>query len=60
MILTDAHGKPFAKPAREDYADVTSYLRACWAYNDAIANEANRAFAEGFAGALKSGKNKAA
>lgn len=52
MILTDDKGRPFARPVRADFADTTSYLRACWAYNDAITNAGNTAFAEAFRKAL--------
>ncbi len=48
MILTDARGRPFERPRREDYPDSTAYLRACWAYRDAIAACANAAFDAGF------------
>ena len=60
VILTDENGKPFARPSREDFADVTSYLRAVWAYNDAIANAGSRAFAEAFNSAIRATGRKVA
>jgi len=63
-ILTDAHGRPFEKPLPPKdcpyVGPVTievkiAYLRAMARYNDAVANCANQAFAEGFAESLKRG-----
>lgn len=60
MILTDANGKPFEPPEAPDiYASVeekVAYLRAYAAYKDAIANAANRAFANQFNKSLKGRK----
>ncbi len=53
MIITDAKGRPFQKPSREDYASVTEYLRACWAYRDAITTCANSSFDKAFREALR-------
>ncbi len=44
MILTDATGKPFPRPSREDYPNVLDYIRAFHAYKDAIADCANKSF----------------
>lgn len=57
MILTDANGRPFDKPdPPETNAPIEAtiaYLRAMAAYNDAVADCANGAFAEAF----RAGKN---
>lgn len=53
-ILTDEKGRPFQRPQRADFADVTSYLRAVWAFHDAIANESSAAFAGAFRRAVRS------
>ncbi len=44
MILTDAAGKPIAKPVRTDYMHTVDYIRAVHAYNDKVAAIANEAF----------------
>lgn len=54
-ILTDARGVPFERPVRGDFADDASYLRAAHAFNDEVANEANRAFGRRFAEVMTSG-----
>lgn len=48
MILTDANGRPFARPKREDYPNLIDYIRAFHAYKDTITNCANEAFAKGY------------
>jgi hypothetical protein len=44
VILTDDKGVPFVKPDPEDFASSTDFLRAFWAYRDAIADASNKAF----------------
>jgi hypothetical protein len=47
-ILTDACGRPIAKPRRADFSSDVEFLRAFHAYKDCVANTANDAFAKGF------------
>lgn len=54
-ILTNAKGVPFERPIRADYPDTVSWMRAVWAFNDAVAGAANRAFADGLRISLKIG-----
>lgn len=53
MILTDREGRPFKRPQRKDFADTVTWLRACWAYFDAISNAANIAFQAQFLDSLQ-------
>ncbi len=59
MILTDANGVPFEKPepppADADIKAKIAYLRAYHAYNDAVTDCANRAFADQFGRSLRDG-----
>jgi hypothetical protein len=52
MIITDALGRPFTKPARETFPagidGTIAWMRARATYADAIASCANKAFNEGF------------
>jgi hypothetical protein len=52
MIHTDAKGKPFERPEPPpdgaSIEDKIAYMRAKCAYNDAITDCANKAFAKGF------------
>lgn len=48
VILTDAAGRPIERPQRDNYDDPIAFMRALWAYNDRVADTANRAFAERF------------
>lgn len=48
VILTDERGIPFVKPERADYADTGEFLRAFYAYKDAIRECANRSFDKEF------------
>lgn len=53
MIYTYADGRPIPKPERKEFAKTVEYLRAMWAYRDAIADCANKSFAEQFRKSLK-------
>lgn len=48
MILTRADGTPYDKPDRADFPvgsdGALAFLRALWAYRDAVSSDANRAF----------------
>lgn len=48
IILTDANGRPIARPQREEFNSDIEYLRAFNAWKDKIAGVANRAFSEKF------------
>ena len=52
MILTDKHGRPIEPPTppgpRAGIEKTIAYIRALHAYNDRVADLANRAFAERF------------
>ena len=52
MILTDAKGKPFAKPQRADFDNDVDFMRARNAWRDAITKLANDAFTETFRAAI--------
>jgi hypothetical protein len=52
-ILTDDQGRPFAKPDPKDFASTLDWLRAYWAYRDATADCANKAFDTQFRKVLK-------
>lgn len=56
-ILTDEHGRPIPRPLPEDFATTTEWLRATWRYKDAVADVANKAFAEQFRASLRKGAN---
>jgi len=51
-IFTDAKGRPFERPERPaDDAGIEeriAWMRAMYAYNDAVTDCASRAFADGF------------
>jgi hypothetical protein len=57
MILTDDRGRPFRTVSREDFAPGIAgdieWMRTVCEVRDRVANEANRAFAEGFTNELK-------
>jgi hypothetical protein len=53
MILTDDKGRPFVKPSRADFASGVDYLRAFYAYKDAVASCANDSFDAAFKKAIK-------
>lgn len=53
MILTDGDGRPFEKPAPEDYPSAVEYMRAYHAYQDAVADCANQAFDSALRAALR-------
>jgi hypothetical protein len=53
MILTDGQGRPFVKPDPQDFATTTEFLCAYWAYKDAIADCANKAFDSGLRASLR-------
>ena len=55
-ILTRLDGTPFRRPAREDYPDTMSFVRAFYAYQDALRAEATQAFNEALLPALRRGK----
>ncbi len=55
MILTNDRGVPFVKPETQDFATTTEYLRAFWAYRDAIAEAANKAFDASFRKSMRRG-----
>jgi len=50
VILTRLDGTPIAKPSRAEFASDVEYLRAFYAYKDAIAREANEAFDKAWKG----------
>jgi hypothetical protein len=52
-ILTDGNGRPFVKPEAKNYANTTEFLRAYHAYQDAIADCANRSFDVQFRKSMK-------
>lgn len=56
-ILTDANGRPFEKPEPPSKGctidETIAYLRACHAYQDAIADCASRGFATAFTKGLR-------
>lgn len=56
-ILTDGNGRPFVKPEPADYADAVSYLRAMWAYRDAVTDCANKAFDAQLVKSMRRGRN---
>lgn len=58
MILTDSKGVPFAKPEPTEFATTVEFLRAYWAYRDAIADAAGRAFDEQFVKSMRRGARK--
>lgn len=63
-IFTFADGRPIApRPDRDDYPrDVEgdiAFMRAVAEFNDKVTNEANSAFAEGFARTMKCTRKKA-
>ena len=58
MLYTRADGTPFEKPERDDYTDPVEYMRAMWAYRDAIADYANKTFDAAFRKALKGGPRR--
>lgn len=57
-ILTDAQGRPFERPespgANATLEQRLAYLRAVWAFNDAVSDCANTAFSKALGKALKS------
>lgn len=55
-ILTDGNGRPFEHPDPATMPKI-AYIRAVHAYNDAVTDCANRAFAKGFRLAIKAGKD---
>ena len=48
MILTDAAGRPFERPCREDFASASDFAVAWYAYKDRVTSCANGAFEEAF------------
>lgn len=57
VIYVDESGRPFVKPAKPA-SDCTTeefvgWMRAMYAYNDAITNEASRAFDDQFRKSLR-------
>jgi hypothetical protein len=48
VITTDDKGRPFDKPARADFRDDVSFVRAFHAYKDAVTRCANAAFDDAF------------
>lgn len=53
LIYTRADGTPIPRPERADYPDEVGYLRAYWAWKDAIADVAGRAFDEQLKASLR-------
>ena len=51
-ILTDAHGRPFARPEIPErdapIEERIAYIRAVHEYNDKVTDSANKAFARAF------------
>lgn len=56
MILTNDKGVPYVKPSPDDYPTTAEFLHAFWAYKDAIAADANRAFDEQFRKSIHRGR----
>lgn len=52
-IYTDENGKPFERPIREPSEDLTSYIRRCHEFDDAVRSCANKAFDDQFRKSLK-------
>ena len=50
---TDENGKPFERPIREPSEDLTSYIRRCHEFDDAVRNCASKAFNDQFRKSLK-------
>lgn len=48
VIYTDAVGRPFERPCREDFASATDFATAWYAYKDRVTSYANVAFEEAF------------
>ena len=48
MIYTDASGRPFERPCREDFASAADFAVAWYAYKDRVTSYANGAFADAF------------
>ena len=48
VILTDAAGRPFERPCREDFASASDFAAARYAYKDRVTSCANGAFEEAF------------
>lgn len=53
LILTDANGRPIPRPSRVDFATTADYLRAAWAFQDAVYAAGNEGFAKGFARGMR-------
>lgn len=53
LILTDANGRPIPRSCRADFATTEAYLRAAWAFQDAVYSAGNAGFTKGFARGLK-------
>lgn len=56
VVLVDDNGREFRKPDRSVYASDAEYMRACYEAKQAIANEANRAFAVAFSAEMARGR----
>ena len=48
VIYTDASGRPFERPCREDFASAADFAAARYAYKDRVTSCANGAFADAF------------